>query len=189
MRTLTFNNFTTGTKTVRLTRHDNDWSDLEQIENSSFRTFSFCRAIFLSSSGPISLVRLQYNKWYEGSEEKESELAKVGWLLRRRWVEKYLGSLEMQLLPRLPVTGRGTSLHHLTHYQVINLDSCWTCPAWLPRKWLHFKSKLTRAQCSDLGTVSRKKMAVLLDFVQMRGGRALPKFFVRFSQTVYIGSI
>ena len=150
MRTLTFNNFTTGTKTVRLTRYDNDWLDLEQIENSSFRTFSFCRAIFLSSSGPISLVRLQYNKWYEGSEEKESELAKVGWLLRGRWVEKYLGSLEMQLLPRLPVTGRGTSLHHLTHYQVINLDSCWTCPAWLPRKWLHFKSKLTCAQCSGL---------------------------------------
>ena len=34
-------------------------------------------------------------------------------------------------------------------------------------------------------------IAVLLDFVQMRGGegRALPKFFVTFSQTVYIGSI
>ena len=31
-----------------------------------------------------------------------------------------------------------------------------------------------------------KKIAVLLDFVQMRGGRALPKFFVHFSQTVYI---
>ena len=32
-----------------------------------------------------------------------------------------------------------------------------------------------------------KKVAVLLDFVQMRegGGRALPKFFVYFSQTVY----
>ena len=30
-----------------------------------------------------------------------------------------------------------------------------------------------------------KKVAVLLDFVQMRGGRALPKFFVHFSQTVY----
>ena len=119
-------------------------------ENSSFRKFYLWRAIFLSSSGPISLVRLQYNTWYEGSEEKESELAKVGWLLRGRWVEKYLGSLEMQLLPRLPVTGRGTSLHHLTHYQVINLDSCWTCPAWLPRKWLHFKSKLTCAQCSGL---------------------------------------
>ena len=56
----------------------------------------------------------------------------------------------MQLLPRLPVTGRGTSLHQLTHYQVINLDSCWTCPAWLPRKWLHFKSKLTCAHCSGL---------------------------------------
>ena len=74
------------------------------------------------------------------------ELAKVGWLLRGRWVEKYPGSLEMQLLPRLPVTGRGTSLHQLTHYQVINLDSCWTCPSWLPRKWLHFKS----AHCSGL---------------------------------------
>ena len=34
-----------------------------------------------------------------------------------------------------------------------------------------------------------KKVAVLLDFVQLRGGRALPKFFVHFSQTVYIGSI
>ena len=33
-----------------------------------------------------------------------------------------------------------------------------------------------------------KKVAVLLDFVQMRGG-GLPKFFVHFSQTVYIGSI
>ena len=40
-----------------------------------------------------------------------------------------------------------------------------------------------------LGTDSPKKIAVLLDAVQMRGGRALPKFFVHFSQTVYIGSI
>ena len=40
------------------------------------------------------------------------------------------------------------------------------------------------------GKVSRRKVAVLLDFVQMRGGgRALPKSFVRFSHTVYIGSI
>ena len=30
-----------------------------------------------------------------------------------------------------------------------------------------------------------KKIAVLLDFVQMRGGRALPKFFVHFSPSVY----
>ena len=81
-----FGNFTTRTETVRLTRHDNDWSDLEQIENSSFRKFSLCRAIFLSSLGPISLVRLQYNKWYEGTEEKESELAKVGWLVAERKV-------------------------------------------------------------------------------------------------------
>ena len=44
---------------------------------------------------------------------------------------------------------------------------------------------------SVLGMVSRKKVAVLLDFVQMRGGRALPKFLVQFSQTdkLYIGSI
>ena len=42
---------------------------------------------------------------------------------------------------------------------------------------------------TTLGKVSRKKVAVLLDYVQMRGGRALPKFFVHFSQTVYIGSI
>ena len=34
-----------------------------------------------------------------------------------------------------------------------------------------------------------KKIAVLLDFVQMRGGRSLPKIFVHFSQTVYTGSI
>ena len=34
-----------------------------------------------------------------------------------------------------------------------------------------------------------KKVAVLLYFVQIRGGSALPKFFVHFSQTVYIGSI
>ena len=36
-----------------------------------------------------------------------------------------------------------------------------------------------------------KKVAVHLDFVQMGGGggRALPKFFVHFPQTVYIGSI
>ena len=39
------------------------------------------------------------------------------------------------------------------------------------------------------GRFPEKKVAVLLDFVQMRGGRALPKFFVHFSQTVYIGSI
>ena len=32
------------------------------------------------------------------------------------------------------------------------------------------------------------KVAVFLDFVQMRGG-GLPKFFVHFSHTVYIGSI
>ena len=30
-----------------------------------------------------------------------------------------------------------------------------------------------------------KKVAVLLDFVHMRGGRSLPKFFVHFSQTVF----
>ena len=40
-----------------------------------------------------------------------------------------------------------------------------------------------------LGEGLLKKVAVLLDFVQLRGGRALPKFFVHFSQTVYIGSI
>ena len=40
-----------------------------------------------------------------------------------------------------------------------------------------------------LGEGLPKKVAVLLDFVQLRGGRALPKFFVHFSQTVYIGSI
>ena len=34
-----------------------------------------------------------------------------------------------------------------------------------------------------------KKIAVLLDCAQMRGGRALPKFFVHFSQTLYTGSI
>ena len=39
------------------------------------------------------------------------------------------------------------------------------------------------------GKVSRKKVAALFYFVQMRGGRDLPKFFVHFSQTVYIGSI
>ena len=33
------------------------------------------------------------------------------------------------------------------------------------------------------------RVAVPLDFVQLKGGRALPKFFVHFSQTVYIGSI
>ena len=31
------------------------------------------------------------------------------------------------------------------------------------------------------GRLYEKKVAVLLDFVQMRGGRALPKFFVHFS--------
>ena len=41
----------------------------------------------------------------------------------------------------------------------------------------------------ELREVLPKKVAVLLDFVQLRGGRALPKFFVHFSQTVYIGSI
>ena len=33
-----------------------------------------------------------------------------------------------------------------------------------------------------LGKASRKEVAVLLDFVQMRGGWALPNFFVHFSQ-------
>ena len=43
---------------------------------------------------------------------------------------------------------------------------------------------------SLLGKVFPQKIAVLLDFVQMRrGGRARPKFFVHSSQTVYIGSI
>ena len=36
-----------------------------------------------------------------------------------------------------------------------------------------------------LGKASRKKVGALLDFVQIRGGRALPKFFVHFSQTVH----
>ena len=36
-----------------------------------------------------------------------------------------------------------------------------------------------------LGEGLPKKVAVPLDFVQLRGGRALPKFFVHFSQTVY----
>ena len=31
-----------------------------------------------------------------------------------------------------------------------------------------------------------KKVAVLLDFVQMRGGRALPKFFVQFSRIYWV---
>ena len=39
----------------------------------------------------------------------------------------------------------------------------------------------------DLGKVSRKKVAVLLDFVQMRGG-GLPKFLSVFHK-LYIGSI
>ena len=38
----------------------------------------------------------------------------------------------------------------------------------------------------DLGKVSRKKVAVLLDFVQMRGGGPA-QICVRFSQTVYSG--
>ena len=46
-----------------------------------------------------------------------------------------------------------------------------------------------RAGTFDLGKVSRKKVAVLLDFVQMRGGEGLAQFFVHFSQTVYFGSI
>ena len=37
---------------------------------------------------------------------------------------------------------------------------------------------------TDLGKVSRKIVAVLVDFVQMRGV-GLPKFVVTFSQTVY----
>ena len=40
-----------------------------------------------------------------------------------------------------------------------------------------------------LGEGLPKKVAVLLDFVRLRGGRVLSKFFVHFSQTVYIGSI
>ena len=44
------------------------------------------------------------------------------------------------------------------------------------------------ASTFDLRDGLPKKIAVLLDFVQMRGG-GLPKFFVHFSQTVYIGSI
>ena len=47
-------------------------------------------------------------------------------------------------------------------------------------KYLRLQSK---------GRFPEKKVALLLDFVQMRGGRALPKYFVHFSQTVYIGSI
>ena len=37
----------------------------------------------------------------------------------------------------------------------------------------------------ELGKISRKKVAVFLDLVQMRGGRA--KFVVHFSQIVYLG--
>ena len=35
------------------------------------------------------------------------------------------------------------------------------------------------------GRFHEKKVAVLLDFVQMRRGGALPKFSVHFSQTIY----
>ena len=42
-----------------------------------------------------------------------------------------------------------------------------------------------RESPNDLEKVSRKKVVVLLDFVQMRGRGALPKFVVHFSQTVY----
>ena len=43
-------------------------------------------------------------------------------------------------------------------------------------------------KCEALMKASRKKIAVLLDFVQMReGGGPLPKFFVHFSQTVNLG--
>ena len=45
-------------------------------------------------------------------------------------------------------------------------------------------------KCEALRKVSRKKVAVLLDFVQMRGvGEGPAQIFVHFSQTVYIGSI
>ena len=36
------------------------------------------------------------------------------------------------------------------------------------------------------GKVLRNKLAVLLDFVQMRGGRALPNFFVQFSRIYWV---
>ena len=52
-----------------------------------------------------------------------------------------------------------------------------------------FFAKIRLWHSAESGKSSRKKVAVLLDFVQMRGGRALPNFFVHFSQTVYIGSI
>ena len=52
-----------------------------------------------------------------------------------------------------------------------------------------FKMLTAHFDCEALREGLPKKIAVLLDFVQLRGGRALPKFFVHFSQTVYIGSI
>ena len=44
-----------------------------------------------------------------------------------------------------------------------------------------FFIKATFKKSRRLGKVSRKKVAVLMDFVHMRGRRALPKFFVTFS--------
>ena len=52
----------------------------------------------------------------------------------------------------------------------------------------HLRMNVAADQTIIVGKVSRKKVAVLLDFVQMRGGRAMPKF-VHFSQTVCIRSI
>ena len=46
--------------------------------------------------------------------------------------------------------------------------------------------------CSTTNTsekYERTQQGNLLNFVQMRGGRALTKFFVHFSQTVHIGSL
>ena len=62
----------------------------------------------------------------------------------------------------------------------------WPLFQWIRPDWSHVSA------CASLYNHSRdgfpKKVAVLLDFVQMRGG-ALPNFFVHFSQIVYIESI
>ena len=49
----------------------------------------------------------------------------------------------------------------------------------------HCFSTFCQQHCTFLGTISRGKTAILLDFVQMRGGRALPIFLDTFSQVLF----
>ena len=60
------------------------------------------------------------------------------------------------------------------------INKLWIKKDFILRRGLQILILLTNLEHRVFGTFSRKKTAVHLDFVQMRGGGGLPKFFVTF---------